>query len=92
LDPNLKFANFYFNYDSTFIDFKSPEKTWTNIDQRKTIKRDEEKEKVFVDQLIQRGLRRPTSNGDFFLSSVKRLDTLQWLEGKGFQLQSTGES
>ena len=86
LASNLNFANLYFNYDGTFIDLNAPEKTRINIDQRKTIKRDEEKEKVFVDQLIQRGLRRQTSNGDFFLSLVKRMETLKWLERKGFQL------
>jgi SNF2 family DNA or RNA helicase len=86
LAPNLKFANLYFNYDGTFIDFNAPEKTLADIDRCKTIKRDEKKEKVFVDQLIQRGLRRPTSYGAFFLSSVKRMETLRWLEDEGFQL------
>lgn len=86
LAPDLKFANLYFDYDGTFIDFKAPEKTWTHMDRQKTIRRDEEKEKGFVNQLIQRGLRRPASNGDFFLSSVDRMETLKWLERKGIQL------
>lgn len=86
LAPNLKFANLYFNYDGTFFDFDAPEKTFTDIDHPKTIKRDENKEKVFVDQLIQRGLGRRTSYGAFFLSSVKRMETLRWLEDEGFQL------
>ncbi len=86
LTPNLKFANLYFNYDDVFIDFDASEKTFTDIDHRKTIKRDGKKEKGFVNLLIQRGLRRQTSHGAFFLSSANRMETLKWLANGGFQL------
>ena len=86
LAPDLKIANVYFKYGDKRIASNSPEKTFTDMDKKVTVVRNREKEKAFLSILTKEGLKRPSSRGDFFLSAVNRIEKLERLEKKGFQL------
>ena len=86
LDRGLKFANLYFQYGKKFILHSVSQRTFADLENGIEIERDLKREAAFINILVKMGLQRQTSKGDFFLSSVGRMDNLTFLARNGFLL------
>jgi SNF2 family DNA or RNA helicase len=86
LDPSLKFANLYFRYGTKLILHSTSQQSFVDMKSGTEIKRDIEKEEIFLSLLKTMGLQRPSSRGDFFVSAVGRIQKLKLMRDRGFVL------